>query len=316
MDGRKDDPGGQDLEAARGISFAVLVYLVWGVMPAYWRLLGHVVPATILAHRAIWSFVSLGLVLVLSRRMGPVRAALGEPRKMGLLLVASLALLVQWVAYMVAVDTRHLLDLSLGYYIFPLVAALLGRLVLGEAITRRQGIALALAAIGVLAKILEHGSVPVLALVLAVSFSLYGMVKRRIGMDSLGAVFLESLFLLPLGLGFAAYAEATGPGYLTVGDTRSSLLLIGGGILTALTLVLFASGARRISMLLMGLLQYISPTMVLILGVAVYGEELGRADWILFGLVWLAILVTALPGARVLLGRADRAAQGRPVDKG
>lgn len=316
MDGRKEGIGGQDLEAARGITFAVLVYLIWGAMPAYWRLLGHIVPATILAHRAIWSFACLGIILVLTRRTGSVRAAFRDRRKLGLLALASAALLVQWIAYMVAVDTRHLLDLSLGYYIFPLVAALLGRLVLGEAITRRQGIALALASIGVLAKIIEHRSVPVLALVLAVSFSLYGMVKRRIGIDPLGAVFLESLILLPLGLGYAAYAEVAGPGYLTVGDGRSTLLLIGGGILTALTLVLFAAGARRIPMLLLGLLQYISPTMVLVLGVVGYGEAVATVDWILFGLVWLAIVVSTLPSLAALRGRAGRAGQGRLVDKG
>lgn len=316
MDGMRDEKGGRDPDSARGITISVLVYVIWGAMPAYWRLLGHIVPATILAHRAIWSFVCLGIIIVLTRRMAPVRAALGDKRKLGLLLVASAALLVQWVAYMVAVDTRHLLDLSLGYYIFPLVAALLGRLVLGEAITRRQGIALALAGIGVLAKIIEHRSVPILALVLAVSFSLYGMVKRRIGLEPLSAVFLESLILLPLGLGYAAYAEAAGRGYLSVGDMRSTFLLIGGGVLTALTLVLFAAGARRIPMFLLGLLQYISPTMVLLLGLVVYGEAVATVDWILFGLVWLAILVSTLPGIKAVSGRSGRAGQGRLVDKG
>jgi chloramphenicol-sensitive protein RarD len=207
---------------------------------------------------------------------------------------------------MVAVDSGRLLDLSLGYFLFPLVVAPLGALILKEKLGRPQLLAIALASVGVLIKLIQHRSLPLLALALAFSFSLYSLLKRRIGIEAVEAIFLESLCLLPLGLGYAAYAEWSGAGYFLRADLASMALLVGGGILTALTLVLFAAGAGRVSLFTVGFLQYISPTMVLLLGLLVYGEEIGTVDWLLFGFIWAGLFVASLPA--IAAARRNQAA--------
>jgi chloramphenicol-sensitive protein RarD len=285
----------QDRERGRGLVYIVGVYLAWGLMPAYWKLMRRIDPMTILAHRVIWSAAFLLILSMTIYRPKNILEPLRDRKTLVLSLVASLSLLVQWAAYLVAIVTDRLVELSLGYFIYPIVLALLGAIFLKERMTPPQIVAICLASIGVVVKVIEQGGVPVLALTLAVSFSVYSIAKKKAKTKAVYSIFYEILFMLPFALGYAAYAEASGAGYIVKPDVALLSLLIGGGVLTALTLLLFANGARRIPIFTVGILQYISPTIVLILGVFAYKEEFGRGQWLAFGAIWLAIAVTMLP---------------------
>jgi chloramphenicol-sensitive protein RarD len=285
----------QGRERAKGLACIVAVYVAWGLMPAYWKLMRRIDPLTILSHRVIWSAVFLLVLLAAIYRPKKFLEPLKDRKTLALNLVASLSLLVQWVAYIVAIVTDRLLELSLGYFIYPIVLALLGAVFLKEKMTLLQAAALVLASLGVLVKVLEQGGVPVLALTLAFSFSAYSVAKKKARTKAINSIFYEILFMLPFALGYAIYAEASGAGYFAKPDIASAALLIGGGVLTASTLLLFASGAKRIPIFTVGLLQYISPTMVLLLGVFAYGEEFGAGQWLAFGAIWLAIILSLVP---------------------
>ncbi|MDP3176588.1 MAG: EamA family transporter RarD, partial [Spirochaetaceae bacterium] len=282
-------------ERRRGLAYISAVYLAWGLMPAYWKLMRHIDPATILSHRAIWSAAFLLILIAAIYKPTGILEPLRDRKTLALTIVASVSLLVQWAAYLVAITTNRLVELSLGYFIYPIIVAFLGAIFLKERMTVPQIVAMVLASIGVLVKVLEHGGVPVLALTLAVSFSIYSIAKKKARTKSINSIFYEVLFMLPLALGYAAYAEASGAGYFVKPDLGSATLLIGGGILTAATLLLFAEGAKRIPIVVVGLLQYISPTMVLALGTLIYKEEFGSIHWLAFGIIWLAIAVSTIP---------------------
>jgi chloramphenicol-sensitive protein RarD len=290
-------------ERRLGLAYITLVYLAWGLLPAYWKLMRQIDPLAILAHRALWSFVFLLALLAIVYRPKRILEPLKDRKTLLLHLLASLSLAIQWVAYLLAITTDHLVDLSMGYYIYPIVVVFLGMVFLKERMTSLQKIALALAAVGVSAKVIQYRSVPVLALTLAFSFAVYSIVKKKIKVNSLYSIFYEILFMLPLALGYAIHAEISGPGYFSAGDSGSSLLLMGGGVATASTLLLFAAGARRIPIFTVGFLQYISPTMVLLLGIFAYGEEFGPGQLIVFGFVWLAVIISSVPAVLGLIGK-------------
>ncbi|HEY9054046.1 MAG TPA: EamA family transporter RarD [Rectinemataceae bacterium] len=299
-------------ERGRGYAAMVAVYLVWGLLPAYWKLLAKSPPLGVMAHRALWAGVFVFGAIILSGKSKAFFSSLKDRRTAGLVALASLSLAAQWAAYLLAISSGKLVELSLGYFIYPLVVALLGRLFLGEKLGGTKSISLVLAALGVLVSLLSLGRLPALALALAASFAVYSLVKKKIGIPSLHSTGLELLFLSPFSLGYCAWSAGSGMGFFLGGRSGSpmltALLLLGGGALTALTLALFAAGSSRIPIFAIGLLQYISPTMVLALGVFVYGEAFGVWRALSFGLVWAGIAVYAGPGlARALRSRAGKA---------
>jgi len=284
-------------ETRRGIALATGAYLAWGVMPAYWKLLASAGPAAIIAHRALWACAFAAAAIVILKRRKALFAPLKDRATLLLCALASLSLLVQWVAYLLAVVTDQLVDLSLGYFIYPIVAALAGAAFLKEKMSAAQLVSLGLACAGVLVKALSFGAVPVLALTLAISFSVYSVIKRMIRLKPIDSILYETLFMLPFALGYIAYAEASGAGGFLSGGWGQALLLIGGGVLTAATLLMFGAGAKRIPVFTLGFLQYISPTMVLLLGVLAYGESFGPGDWLVFGLIWIALSISIASSA-------------------
>jgi len=281
----------EDREQARGMACMVAVYLVWGVLPAYWKLLGGVPPFAVMAHRTLWAFVFLLAALATFYKPKHLFAPLADRRVFSLHLLASLSLAVQWTAYLIAVSSGRLIELSMGYYLYPLVVTFLGWAILKEKLNRAKIFSLALAGAGVAVTIVSYGRLPVLALVLAGSFSVYSLVKKKIKVNSLNSIFYEILFLLPFALTYIAWFGMRGRGFFYGSSPESAALLIGGGVLTAATLLLFAAGARRIPIFAVGLLQYISPTIVLLLGVLVYGENFGPTQWVSFALIWFGVLV-------------------------
>jgi chloramphenicol-sensitive protein RarD len=294
---------GQDRERTRGLAYIIAVYLAWGVLPAYWKLMQGIDPVTILAHRALWSLVLLVIVLVVMYKPRHLLEPLKDKSTLGMLLLASASLLAQWMAYLMAIVTNHLVELSMGYYLYPIVVVFLGMVFLKERMSVFQLIALGLAVLGVAIKIIQYRSMPVLALVLAFSFSIYSIIKKKIKMNSVHSIFYEILFMAPLSLGYVIFTESGGSGYFFKLEPAPVLLLIGGGLATAATLLLFASGAKRIPIFTVGFLQYISPTMVLFLGIFVYGEKFDTGQLVVFSFIWLGLIVYSVPG---ILGLAKK----------
>jgi chloramphenicol-sensitive protein RarD len=283
------EPDGR--EQARGMACMVAVYLIWGVLPAYWKLLAGVPPLAVMAHRALWAFIFLLAALAIFYKPKHLFAPLADRQVFSLHLLASASLAIQWAAYLIAVSSGRLLELSMGYYLYPLVVTLLGWAFLREKLNRAKIVSLALAGAGVAVTIVGYGRLPVLALVLAGSFSVYSLIKKKIKVNSLNSIFYETLFLLPFALAYIAGLGISGRGIFYGSAPELAALLIGGGVLTAITLLLFAAGARRIPIFAIGFLQYISPTIVLLLGVFAYGESFGTTQRISFALIWLGVLV-------------------------
>ena len=280
-------------EQKKGYIFMVAVYLIWGVLPAFWKLLIKVAPLAIMAHRALWAFVFLAIALAVLFRPKKLFAELADRKVLGLHLLASFFLAVQWIAYLIAVLSGQLVEMSMGYYLYPLIVALLGWAFLKEKLNRAKILSLTLAGTGVIVAIVGLGRIPVLGLVLAFSFSFYSLIKKRIKINSLNSIFYEILFLMPLALAYLAWTSVAGNAAGQRADSAPGtfFLLVSGGVATAITLLLFAAGARRIPIFAVGFLQYISPTIVLLLGVLVYDENFGPAQWASFALVWLGVLV-------------------------
>ncbi len=282
----------------RGLAAAVSAYLIWGVFPLYWALLGHLPALEIIAHRVLWCAVSVSLWLFWSDGRGWLRRALAGRRVGRLLIASSLLISINWGVYIWAVTNGRVVDASLGYFINPLLSVALGVGVLGERLNRVQWSAVALAAVGVLWLTLSQGALPWIALVLASSFAVYGLIRKQVAVEAVPGVAIESLILTPVALGWLLWLGASRRGAFLAGSAGQDALLVVGGVLTALPLIGFAYGARRIPYSLVGILQYISPTLQLLSGVLLLGEPFGSDRAIGFGCIWLALAVYAQDGWR------------------
>lgn len=282
----------------RGLAAAVSAYLIWGVFPLYWALLGHLPALEIIAHRVLWCAVSVSLWLFWSEGRSWLRRALAGRRVGRLLIASSLLISVNWGVYIWAVTNGRVVDASLGYFINPLLSVALGVGVLGERLNRVQWSAVTLAAVGVLWLTLSQGALPWIALVLASSFAVYGLIRKQVAVEAVPGVAIESLILTPVALGWLLWLAAAQRGAFLAGSAGQDVLLVVGGVLTALPLIGFAYGARRIPYSLVGILQYISPTLQLLSGVLLLGEPFGSDRAIGFGCIWLALAVYAQDGWR------------------
>lgn len=292
----------------RGLLAAIFAFALWGVFPLYWHQLKAVPALQIIAHRVIWCSVFVVGYLLLSDGRGWLRRALSGAKVGRSLLLSSVLISSNWGIYIWAVTHDRVVDASLGYFINPLVNVLLGVLVLRERLNRAQWLAVAIAALGVLWLGLVHGRPPWIALALAASFGVYGLIRKLVAVEALPGLAIESLILFPIALVWLLGAQWQGVGAFAVGDLRSDTLLVVGGALTALPLIGFAYGARRIPYTLTGLLQYISPTLQLLCGVLILGESFDIGQAIGFGCIWAALAIYAADGWR----RAQISA--RPTD--
>jgi chloramphenicol-sensitive protein RarD len=278
----------------RGVWYAIGGYLAWGFFPVYWKLL-HVVPAPqLLAHRILWSFLSLLVIIVLLRQANIFRSALSDRRVLRVYALAAILIGINWLTYVWAVNAGFVVETSLGYFINPLLSVLLGVLFLRERLRLLQWIPIGLAVIGVAWLTITYGSLPWIALTLALSFGFYGLIKKTAPLGSLHGLTLETtLLLLPATL-YLIYCESNGTGTFLHSGTAIDLLLVGAGAITTLPLLMFASAARRIPLSIVGILQYITPTIQFLLGVLVYHEALTFQRLVGFGFVWIALLVFAV----------------------
>ena len=281
-----------------GVVQAALAYVSWGLFPLYFLHLASVPAPELVAHRVAWSLLFLLGLLAWRRQWDWVGTVLRQPRVLLAFSVSALLLAGNWGVYIWAVTNGHVIDSSLGYFITPLVNVLLGYTVLHERPGRAQWAALSLAALGVLWLTLLGGQFPWIALVLAASFGTYGLLRKVASLGALEGLSLETMLLAPLAAAALLYWWMQGRASFGSGDWQTDLLLIGVGPITAIPLLLFAAGARRITMTTLGLLQYLGPTIQFMLGVWLFKEPFGSERLVGFGLIWAALLIYSLDGWR------------------
>ncbi|HEU4410603.1 MAG TPA: EamA family transporter RarD [Polyangiaceae bacterium] len=288
----------------RGVAYALATYVSWGFLPLFFRLLRPLPPAYVVAHRVIWASLLFAALCALTGRLGGLRAAVGRPRTLAALALSAVLIAVNWLLYVYAVSSGRVLEASLGYFINPLLNVALGVAVLGERLERRSWLAIGLAAAGVLVlSVGRTGGVPWLSLGLALSFGLYGLVRKRLELDTLTASTLEALLLAPFGL---AYALLVGAGAAPPPSHGVPLwaLLLASGALTAVPLYWFASAARLLPLSQLGFFQYISPSLQFLLAVLAFGETFtARHAWG-FGCIWAALALSSLVAYRRAPGGA------------
>lgn len=277
------------------MALAIGAYLVWGVLPIYWKELNHVSSIEILMSRVVWAFL-FTLLIVLLMKKGPTLKAdfialWKNPKAFWSLFFASVLISVNWFLYIYAVNTNHLVETSLGYYINPLISVLLGIIFLKESLSKAQKLAFIIAAIGVIILTISYGKFPWLAFALAVSFALYGLMKKTIKLDALRGLTIETMFILPFALLFYLYLFVTNNATLFHDTLQTDILFVLTGVATAVPLLLFTKGAQKIPLYMIGFLQYIAPTSMLFLGVIIYGETFNTIDLISFSLIWIALLL-------------------------
>lgn len=285
--------------AALGVIVSLIGHGLWGIAVVLYKWLDHVSPFEILAHRAIWSVALVMVLILIYRRFRHIAVMLKNKRLMALLLVTSLLVGANWYLFIWAVAQSWIVEASLGYYINPLISVLIGVWLLSERLSRAQLVSVALAALAVANLTIGLGSFPWIAMFLAVSFAVYGYMRKVIVVDALDGLFAETLYLLPMGLIYLSFMTVPAGGVFVTGDDLTRLLLIATGPMTALPLLCLAYSARRIRLTTLGLLHYISPTINFLLAVLLYGEELTSSHIITFGLIWASLAIFSFDTWRV-----------------
>jgi chloramphenicol-sensitive protein RarD len=280
----------------KGILYALGAYVSWGLFPVYFKWLQHVPALQVISHRVLWSCLLLSGVILLSRQWRIFRSAALTPRALRVYCVAAVLIGINWLTFVWAVNAGFIVEVSLGYFINPIFSVFLGVIFLRERLRPWQWVPIGLATAGVLYLTIAHGSLPWIALTLAFSFGFYGLVKKIAPLGSFHGLTVETGILFLPALLYLLYSENIGQGAFLHAGAVSDLLLVGSGLATAIPLLMFASATRRIPLSLVGVLQYIAPTLQFLIGVLVYGEPFAHAQFIGFGIVWLALIIFAIEG--------------------
>ncbi len=276
--------------AAVGLSAGITAFLIWGLAPLYFRLLGDIAPLEILAHRSIWSLLLALLVLAVIGKLADFRATLRDPRRMATLALSTLLIAANWLMFIWAVTNARVLEASLGYYINPLLNVVLGVMFLGERLRPLQWIAVALAATGIAHELWQFGRLPLVALGLALSFGLYGLVRKRAPVESLTGLAVETLYLFPPAVFYLLWSDSPTSDLGANSAGLNALLLLAGPI-TLIPLLLFTMAARRLNLSTVGFLQYLGPTLMLALATLLFDEPFSREKLLTFALVWSGLLL-------------------------
>lgn len=282
-------------EHKKGIIFAFTAYTIWGVFPLFWKLLDHVSSIEILLGRVIWSFVftTIFIVLIGKRKqlMEDLAYLWSNKRQFYSLMAASFFISINWYIYIWSVTHDRVLEASMGYYINPIISVVFGMLFFKEKLSRSTVAALFIAMLGVLVMTVNYGQVPWASLLLAFSFAIYGVLKKRILLDATRGLAIETLFILPIAFLYYIYLFSNNTMQFLHEGWQTDILMMISGILTAVPLILFAKGAQRIPMYLLGFIQYVSPTIGFLLGVFLYKEPFTQVELVAFGCIWTAIAI-------------------------
>lgn len=286
----------QEHEKVKGIYYALLAFVIWGLVPVYFKALEHVQPLEVVAHRIIWSAIFLALILLVSKRLVDVIRLLRTPSLLGGLFFSALVISVNWLVFIWAVGQDRIVETTLGYFINPLINIVFGFFVFSERLRPLQWLAVALAAVGVIYQLLLFGQLPWVALVLAVSFASYGVLRKKIKIDAVGGLFIETLWLAPIALFYLFYLAQSGELQFLVEGAVTSWFLVAAGIVTSVPLLAFAAGASRISLSLIGIIQYLGPSIAFLIAVFYYGEPMDLQRLVTFLCIWTGLLVFTVEG--------------------
>lgn len=278
-------------EHSKGVIYGFSAYLVWGLFPLYWPLLKPAGAVEILVHRMLWSFIFLAIVAGIRRNWSDVWKVLRTPRLAGLLTIAAVLITINWGLYIWAINADHVIDASLGYFINPLINVAFGVLAFSERLRRVQWVAVSIAAAGVLWLTVDGGQLPWIGLTLGITFSAYGAVKKVADVESTESLTIETLLLLPFSLGYLVWSEQAGQAAFGHNGLWHTVFTMMAGVITALPLIAFGAAAIRIPYSLMGLMQYITPSMQFLLGLVVFHEAMSGARWAGFALIWVALAI-------------------------
>ncbi|MDZ7279878.1 EamA family transporter RarD [Pantoea eucrina] len=278
-------------QTRHGIGYALGAYFIWGIAPAYFKLVKAVPPTEIMTHRVIWSALFMLILITLTRSWKQVANVVKQPRKVLLLALTALTVGGNWLLFIWAVNNQHMLEASLGYFINPLINVVFGMLFLRERFRTLQWLAVALATLGVLVQLWQFGSLPIIALGLALSFAFYALIRKKIQVDAQSGMLIETAWLFPLAaiylFGFADSATS----HLSANPLALNLKLVAAGIVTTIPLMLFAAACARLRLSTVGFFQYLGPTLMFLLAVLFYGEHLTTDKLVTFGFIWLALAI-------------------------
>lgn len=291
-------------EQGIGIFYAVLAYIAWGFLPLYWKLLEEVLPLEILAHRIFWSFIFVSAIILASSGWTAIKNILTNKRYTCLLLLCSIIMGFNWFTYIWAVNANHVVEASMGYYINPLLTVFLAMIILKEKLNRWQGAAVVLALIGVIILTVQYGQIPWVAVILAVTFAVYSLIKKMVKVDPISGLALETALTMPVALAYILFMQVQGTGALGNVSWMVTIILMGAGIATATPLLWFAKATQRVDLTTIGLLQYLAPTISLYLGIFVFQEQFTLTHLISFGFIWVGLLIYSLSKIGLLKEKA------------
>ncbi|MFV8413145.1 EamA family transporter RarD [Vibrio owensii] len=282
----------------QGVLLAIGAYTMWGIAPIYFKSIAEVSPLEILSHRVIWSFFLLAALLHFGRHWRSVRDIIKNKTKMMFLVSTAILVGANWLIFIWAVNSNHMLDASLGYYINPLINVLLGMVFLGERLRKLQWFAVVLAACGVLVQLVVFGSVPVVAIALAMSFGFYGLLRKKVSVEAQTGLFIETLVMLPAAAIYLLFIASSPTSNMLDNPMQLNTLLIAAGVITTLPLLCFTGAATRLKLSTLGFFQYIGPSLMFLLAVLIYGEPFTSDKAITFAFIWGALVVFSFDGLR------------------
>lgn len=290
----------QDKNSISGVFYGAIAYVVWGFLPIYWKLLKDIPADEILAHRIFWSFLFVGGILLLKNGVGALKETLRDGKNVRNVLLCAFFITINWGLYIWAVNSGNILQSSMGYYINPLMVVLLGMTVLKEKLNKLQYVSIGFAAVGVAIITIQFGRIPWVSLLLAATFALYGLFKKLLNAESLVGLALETTAIMPLALSYILYKLFSGQSALYSVSLPTIVILLFSGVATATPLLWYAMGAARVKLSTMGFLQYISPTISLVIGVFVYGEKFTSTHLLSFGFIWIGLIIYSFSNFEVI----------------
>lgn len=284
-------PNSQNVDSLRGLGFALTAYLLWGFLPVYLKALSNIATLEVLAHRVIWSVPVALLILAALGRTGELKAALANPRMLGMAAITAAIISANWGVYVWSIQSGHVLEAALGYYINPLFSVFLGAVLIKERLSTAQKLAIGLAALAVGYLTWQVGKLPLVALSLTVTWGFYAYFKKMLPIGPNQGFALEVILLLPFALGYAVWQAWRGEAAFLNGSTRDTLLLMGSGVVSAVPLMIYANGAKLLKLSTIGILQYIAPTLIFLTAVFWFGEPFDQTRLIAFVMIWTGLVI-------------------------